>query len=213
MTVVVCAAHDAHYQSMADISMPSLRRYCTRHGYTLYYDPDLDPREADACKIRIFRDLYATGRYTGDDLFFWIDTDALVMNSAVALEGIQQHYMGEAHYMVGYDPNGINTGTWMARFTSRADHFLRVSWQLSLSMGFSDQPGLFQTALQHPFKDWVKYVPGKVFNSMPYAEYGWDWPHGPEINAYEPGDFVLHAPSLEKTRRMDLLREYAKLAV
>lgn len=213
MTVVVCAAHDENYAEMASVTIPSVQRYCRRHNYQLYYEPDLNPREADACKIRIFRDLYASGQFTGEDLFFWIDTDALVMNSAVALEGIRERHMGDAHYMVGYDPNGINTGTWMARFTSHADHFLRVSWQLSLSMGFSDQPGLFQTSLQHPFKDWVKYIPGKVFNAMPYAEYGWDWPHGPEINAYESGDFICHFPSLEQSRRMQLLREYAKVAV
>lgn len=210
--IVIGFAHDAAYQAMADITRPTWERYCQKRGYAFYYEPDLNPVEADACKIRIFRDLYATGNYSGDDLFVWADCDALVMNSEVRIEDIAATWLGEGHYLIGHDANGINSGVWIARFTSHADHFLRVSWQLSLSMGFSDQPGLFQTMLQYPFKNWVRQCPGKVFNCFDYPLYGWDWPHGNEVNAYAPGDFVLHAAALEMPKRMAVLRHYAALA-
>ncbi len=212
MKFVVATAHDAGYAEMAAITLPTVEQYCKRHGYELYYDPNVDSRETDACKIRIFCDLYASGRFQGDDRFFWIDTDALVMNSEIHLDELAA-IMQDYHYMVGYDANGINTGTWMARFTSHADHYLRVSRSQSIGMGWADQVGLLQTALQAPFCEWVRTIPGKYMNAMPYELYGWDsWPHKNEINNYEPGDFVLHLPGIEHEARLKMLRDYAQQA-
>lgn len=208
--IVICTAHDAAYQPMADITIDTVAAYANKHNYRLCYRPNLDPREGDMCKIRLFREIYATGMYTGDDYFVWIDTDAIVMNSNVKIESIAGQYMGDYHVLYGQDPNGINTGVWMARFTSHADHFLRVSMQQSLAMGWSDQPGIFQTSLQPIFSRVVKYIPGKIFNAMPYEHYGWDsWAHKNEINNYETGDFILHLPGIELQARLELLRRYS----
>jgi hypothetical protein len=219
--VCVITAHDARYAEMASITMPSLMRYCAKHNYELWVDDNIDPREGDFCKIRLFRELYATGNYSPDDFCFWIDTDALVMNSEVKLEDVSHHWLDyvtsstlwgdtQGHYLVGYDPNGINTGTWLARFSSKAEHFLRVATETSASMGWADQVGLLMTALQPTFRDIVRYCPGRVMNSMPYRLYGWNWQHGYEINAYEDGNFVVHLPAIELPKRLELLREYAR---
>lgn len=204
-------AHTPDYSEMGQISFPLAHAYAQKHGYRMAYDPAVEQTLADACKISLFHELYATGEYGGDDVFFWLDTDALIMNSDVKLERYI-HEMGEAHVMYGSDANGINSGTWFARFTSRADHFLRVSQQMSFALGWSDQPGIFQTFLQPVFQPWVKIVPGKGFNSMPYNVLGWNFPHGTEVNAYEPGDLVCHFPGIEHQTRMALMREYAELA-
>lgn len=209
--IVVVTAHDDGYREMAAITMPTVKDYCAKHGYGFIYEPNVEPELADACKIGFFHELYASGRYSGDDVFFWIDTDALIMNSAVRLERYVPDIF-EAHVLYGSDPNGLNTGAWFARFTSRADHFLRVAQQASFAMGWSDQPGILQTYLQPVFTPWVRIGPGKGFNSMLYSLYGWDWPHGNEINAYEEGDLVLHLPGIERSQRMELLRHYRGLA-
>lgn len=218
MRVVMCQAHDARYAEMAAITAPINEAYCKKHGYEFLYLPDRDEREGDSCKINIFKALYASGQYGGDDVFFWIDTDAMVMNSEIKIEelfDLELHYIKPIpHYWVGYDVNGLNTGTWMARFTSHANHFLTVALNQSIAMGWADQEGLFQTMLKEPFKHWVRQIPGKAMNAMPYELYGWDsWAHKNEINNYEPGDFILHTPGLEMSKRVEVLRHYAKLAV
>lgn len=209
--IVVCTAHDKGYAEMAAITMPTVKDYCAKQAYGFVYEPNVDPALADACKIKLFHELYESYSFNPTDWFFWIDTDALIMNSNKRLED----YIDEtsAHVFYGSDPNGINTGAWFARFTSRADHFLRVSQQASLAMGWSDQPGILQTYLQPIFTPYVRIGPGVGFNSMPYHLYGWDqWHHGREINAYSEGDLVLHLPGIEHSRRMELLREYRSLA-
>ena len=209
--IVVCMAYDRRFEELAAVSVPLAERYCQKHGYAFIRDR-IDEREGDACKIRLFNTLYATGAYDGNDVFFWLDTDALIMNSDEKLEPFAER-MREKHVLYGCDPNGINTGTWFARFTSHADHFLRVAQQKSASMGWADQEGIIQTYVQPAFTSRVAVVPGKGFNSMLYDLYGWDWSHKHEINAYEPGDLVLHFPGIEFSQRVELMRQHAKDAV
>jgi hypothetical protein len=67
--------------------------------------------------------------------------------------------------------------------------------------------------LQPPFCQWVKVVPGKIFNCYLYELYGIQhWAHRNEVNAYEPGDWLVHAAGLSGERRLNILRELAKLA-
>lgn len=213
----MCMAHDHRYAEMGAITAPITEAYCKKHGYEFLYLPERDEREGDSCKISIFKALYESGGFGGDDIYFWQDTDSLVMNSAFPMENVARlFYEGRnvaLHYVVGYDVNGMNTGTWAARFTSHAYHFLTVALNTSISMGWADQEGLFQTALKEPFRRWVRFIPGKSLNAMPYELYGWEsWPHKNEINNYETGDFILHLPGIEMKRRTELLREYARLA-
>jgi len=191
-----------------------VRRYAERHDYQLYYENDIDPIEKDACKARIFLALYATGKYSADDVFMWIDTDALVMNGAKSLQKVLGNWMGgNPHFLWGYDYNGPNSGVWYARFTSHAAHYIKVYSLTARAMGWGDQEAMIQKMLVPPFSDWVACVSGKYFNAYPYDAHGiTDWAHKYEINAYEPGDFILHAAGIEEPRRSELLRYYASIA-
>lgn len=209
MSVVVAMACDRAFNELAKISFPNVAAYCKKHEYTFIYDDNIDPTEGDSCKIRIFRQLYATGLYTGDDIFCWIDTDALIMDSTWYILPIIEEHLGQRHVLYGSDFNGLNTGVWFARFTSHADHFLKVAQQTSWSMGWADQIGILQTWLQPLFRDWISFVPGKKFNAMPYELYGCaDWAHKNEINNYEKGDWICHFAGIEHQTRLDLMRQY-----
>lgn len=212
--IVLCTAHDEGYRDMAAITMPTVKGYAAKQGYAFVYEPNIEPTLADACKISLFHQLYAGGRFTGDDYYCWVDTDALVMNSYFDLEAYLVAELVNHHVLYGSDFNGINSGIWMARFTSHADHFLRVAQQTSFAYGWADQNGIIATYLQPIFTPLVKFVPGKMFNAMPYELYGHeDWAHKNEINNYEPGDFILHLPGIEAQTRMELLRHYREQAV
>ena len=211
---VVCTAHDEPYQALATVTLPSVQRYADRHKYALYYDPKIPPRMKDACKAAIFLDLYASGKFSGDDLFLWVDTDALIMNSAIKLEELAfwcRFHEGK-HFGWGTNWDGPNSGVWLARFTSHAAHFIQVYDQTARGMGWGDNYGMVQTMLLPPFRDWVSCIPGKFMNAAPYELYGIeDWPHKNEINNYEKGDFILHLPGLHPEARMRELQRYAKL--
>ncbi len=108
-----------------------MQRFAERQGYSLYYESDIDPIEKDACKARIFLALYETGKFDGDDVFMWIDTDALVMDSSRAIPE-----MGAAHFLWGSDYNGPNSGVWFARFSAHAAHYVKVYSLTARAMGW-----------------------------------------------------------------------------
>lgn len=211
MNVVIGTAHDEKYDELAAITFPSVQNYANRHGYILSYNPRIDPTDADACKAKLFLSLYATGQYSRHDIFMWIDTDALVMNSAHTVDEFSP--FGNQHFCWAWDFNGMNSGVWMARFSPQAVQYVTVYDQTARAMGWGDQEAMYQKMLGPPFKEWVRCVPGAWFNAYDYSLYGIDhWPHKYEINAYKPGSFILHAAGLSGQRRLDVLRHYAALA-
>lgn len=136
MPHVVFTGHDSDYAEMAAITVPTLRRYCERHGYDFVYDPNVGPTEKDAVKARLFLDLYRSGRYSVSDIALWVDTDAAIMNPTIRMENVFWHDGGAPHFVWSYDWNGPNSGVWMARFTSQAAHFVRTYDYLARAMGW-----------------------------------------------------------------------------
>jgi hypothetical protein len=213
--VVIATAHDAAYKSLAAITRPSWENLCSKHDYGFYYDPHIPEAEKDACKARIFADIYVTGEYGPNDVYCWADTDALCMNSNRRIESIVYEHMPKSvHYLIGTDPNGLNSGFFIARFSAEAALFIRVAYATSVISGWADQEGLIQTALKEPHRSIYKEIPGKVFNCNLYPVKGWDLgEYGKYINEYEDGDFCLHLAGVEPVTRDRLLREYAAKAV
>jgi len=202
------------YQELADVTRPSLERYARKNGYAFYYENDIDPREKDAAKARIFLAQYESGNFGSDDLCLWADNDAVLMRSDIRLEDVWAEHFAGAHFGWSYDWNGPNSGVWLARFTSHAAHFVRTYDYLARAMGWGDNWAMNQTMLLPPFRDWVRCIPGKSMNCNLYELHGLqNMAHKNEINNYEPGDFILHLAGVEATTRLAVLREYARLAV
>lgn len=212
MKIVVCTAHGPEYQQLADITRPSVENYCRKHGYILFYDPKRTDK--DACKVAMYQAAYATGQFTPDDVFVWIDTDAVVMNSDVRLDHIVHWLMPRSvHYLIGTDVNGLNSGVFIARFSPEAHLFMTVANSISIASGWADQEGLIQTAIKSPHKEIYREVPGKVFNCNDYRLKGWNFgEYGNYVNQYEDGDFIVHLAGVEEPTRTVTLQEYAEKA-
>lgn len=209
--IVVCTAHDAPYKTLADVTLPNLKAYCRRHGYALAYDDDIPGDEKDLCKGRIFRYLFQSGRYSHDDLFMWIDTDAIIANLDERVEDVWARCADpETHFLWSYNWDGPNSGVWIARFSAEAENFVRVYSFEQVAMGWGDQNAMNQKSLYAPFKYWVKCVPGRVMNASPWDEYGMGHlPHKDAVNNYNPGDWIVHLPGMEASRRIEILRTFS----
>lgn len=211
MKVVMCTGHGPEYQELADITRPALERYCSRWGYHFLYDPKRT--DFDACKVALFLNAFRSGYYGRDDVFVWNDSDAVILNSDRRIESIvYEHMPSSVHYLIGTDPNGLNSGVFIARFSPEAACFMQVATSISVAMGWADQEALIQTAVKFPHKAIYKEIPGKVFNCNLYEIRGWDkafGEYGYYINRYEPGDFILHLAGTEEPTRSNLLKEYA----
>lgn len=208
MRVVVAVAYSPDYAELAGITVPTIQRYCAKWGYHFHLDGNRDKLEGDFCKIHRFQELLPN--YGPDDVFVWMDADLLVMNPEIRLDHIIYHHMPKSiHFLIGSDPNGMNSGVYFARFTPEAYRFLEASRIASKSMGWADQVGLIQTAVKHPYRDHIKEVPGKIFNAMLYDVMGWPKALGNYANSYEDGDFILHFAGLPQPMRVELAKQYA----
>ena len=212
MNVVVCTGHDPNYADLAAITLPSVKAYCKKHGYFLLYDPARNDK--DACKVSLYQQAYSDGRFGPEDVFCWIDTDAVLVNSERRIENIVYEHMPRwCHYLIGCDVNGINSGFFIARFSPEAALFMNVANTVSVVSGWADQIGLAQTSLMEPHRSIYKEVPGAVFNCNDYAEKGWALgEYGGYINEFVPGSLVFHAAGIEEPRRSELLKKYAEMA-
>ena len=213
MKVCIATGHDPNYKDLAAITLPTIKAYAKKHGYFLSYDGEGDDK--DACKVRLFNEEMARGIFTSDDVFVWFDTDAIVMNSERRIESIVYEHMPRyIHLLVGVDPNEINSGVYIARFSAEASLLLNVSTALGASSGWGDQFSIKHTTLDEPHHPHYKQIPGKVFNCNDYAAKGWEGlgEYGYYINRYEPGDFVIHLAGINEPERSRLLRDYAAKA-
>lgn len=215
--IAVVTAHDAPYQALADVTLPVLEAYCKRHEYNLWYEHDLPAIEKDLGKSRIFRQLYEGGQFGPDDLYLWVDTDAVPLNHAIKAEDVwDAHADANTHFLWSYNFDGPNSGVFMARFTEEADNFIRAYGYEQAAMGWGDNNAMNLKMMLPPFRDWVKCIPGIHMNSGPFEEYGLSrrprsWKRS--VNGYEPGDWILHCAGIEEPRRTEVLKKYISMMI
>lgn len=199
---------------MADITRWSLQKYAAKHGYEFVYRPNIDPAEKDRCKARIFLELFNSGIYNENDVALWVDTDALIMNSECKLEALVEACMWDHYdFLWSYDWNGPNSGVWLAKFTSKAAHYISTYDWKAHAMGWGDQEAMNQLMLLPPFTQYVKCVNGRVMNCNLYELHGLqNMAHKNEVNNYEPGDFILHLAGVDNATRLSYLRAAAEVA-
>ena len=210
MKVAIVSAGSPDYKELADVTQPTRARYALKHGYDPYYFETTRER-GDACKYDAFNYLWSKGY----DLMVWMDLDSQVMNSAIAIEGLCSAFMGlwtvndgvygDSHFLWSYDQGGPNSGVYIVRFTSEGRHWMDRAYATMLENGLADETAMEILATTAPFKEWVRACPGAVLNCYDYRYYGWEkYTH--QINAYQPGSFILHMPGYPNEVRIPELK-------
>lgn len=215
MKLVVATAWNEAYKPLADITVPLMQRYCEKHGYDLYLGENqyhTDMRDlltyGDRCKIAIYKSLF--DRY---DAYCWLDVDCVVMNSdvPVPLSG---------HVYWSYDINGPTSGFFSALCTWQAHLFLHRSQHRSVEMaddehkeGRAIQDAMQLVGLVPPCDDYMTYSSAKEAGYCYFdaAYYGWE--RYKEMVQYEPGDWLVTAPSVPLDQRIEILRDLAARAI
>ena len=110
--------------------------YATKHNYALINASELiDVQRPPAwSKILAVQDAMSSGC----DWVFWMDADALIMNSDIQLEEILPSNP-DAHLVITQDINGFNAGMWLIRNSPWATDFLREWWSMTKFIRTSGQ--------------------------------------------------------------------------
>lgn len=189
MTVCICTAFDTGFADLAEITLPVLVRYCARHGYALR--TEMNPPG----DIYWHRTLMLLDAMSAFDVSVWMDTDALVTNHT---QRIEEFIPEEKEACVSRDRNGLNDGVLIVRSNGDANAYLHAVMRLR------GEPGIHapQDALQRLYDEGytrrgLHVVPNKLFNAFPPEAEGDTW---------EPGDFILQMPGINRERRIELAK-------
>ena len=232
---VLLVTWNAKYTPIAEVTLPLMRVYTTRHDYELcdlptgYHEDPADLLNyGDRGKYGHALGLFAQGY----EIVCFIDVDVCVMNHAKRIEDV----LGIEDFLWSFDPNGPCSGFWIARNTPAVRHLFTKVREKALELGkvmtyekadphgvvlqmephgASDQETLKAMLGIPPFSRllWncqaAKSV-GHCYHDP--ARYGWHDEYTRGMVAYEPGDWLVTAPSVPLIERAAILRDYQLLA-
>lgn len=202
--ITVFTYYTPNFRGLADVTLPNIQRYCSRHGYqfTTHLDrgADEDPRPFGFRKteevLRLLR-----GMQYGRDLIMVLDIDLLITNQTVRIESFLED---ESDLFVTHDVNGLNSGAYIIRSTIGMEKFLEDAIGRWGNPGvYGEQDAMLDSLRLESFASLRKIVPHPAFNSFLYEEYGMTMRH--EDGQWKKGDFLLHLPGMSNEKRIQLL--------
>lgn len=201
--ITVAAYCTPNFEALAAVTVPSVRRYCDRHGYghRIWNEESqsVDDRPFGFRKTECALETLRAMAY-GDDLLFVIDLDLLVTNHTIRLESFIDN---EHDIFATHDQNGLNSGAYLIRHTLGTEKFLEdVISRWGQPGVFGEQDAMRDALRIEAFGNLLKVLPQSAFNSYLYGEYGAVRTH--QEGQWKRGDFALHLPGMSNERRIDL---------
>ena len=172
-------------------------KYCEAHGYRFFEFDEKHPKDLTFGHGWMKLPLIASVLKENPEVewLFWIDADAIIMNYRVRLESLIDDW---AFFVVGQDCNGINVGTFFIRNCRLSLDFLADVWARGPQPGnwwtTSEQGQISYMGLMDKYRQGYSVVLNRKFNSYVHKCY----PGVLHCEMYQPGDFAVHLPGLEK---------------
>lgn len=201
MAIVVPA--DEKYQLVWETMFPNLESYAHKHGYDIIRINDSGKKGMPWTKIDIANKILKHSEY---DWIFMRGVDFLVMNPEVKLET----FVDDAYDMiVSEDCHGINFDAVLIKKCDWSEKYLDFIYDKGYKTYDNDcwkeQRCVIETHKNPEWKDHIKVIPQKSFNSYHYP---WYDPNGTYPGQYTEGDLHLHLVGLSNEDRVTRMLEY-----
>lgn len=206
MKIVVCTQFNAPFKEVADITLPVLSEYCSRHGYYLRVDED-----APIIRSIVWDRFVILSEEMAKQECDWIvhfDADILVTNLHIRLEEFLDRDLVISKVVREDGAEVLNDGVMLVRNNASTIPLMRQIFTTPSTEKIQCGQDVLQEMINlDPHAPWLKIERHKAINSFLYAEYGM-----PEttVGNWTAGDFVLHLPGRTNTRRAELFTEYSK---
>jgi hypothetical protein len=198
MRVVCCTYYSPSHKELADICLPNLSEYCSRHGYYMWVE-NIENNKWGYVKHEIFKGLFEKGF----DVVWYKDIDSLITNLSVPIEGFIDD---EHHFFITKDFNELNGGSVIVKNTKIGRLFNDlILWQRK---DFENE--------QNAYNFWAKYLEPTLIKILPHPSinsYRYDlYPECENVRSiyqghWREGDFVLHTPGLPMEKRIEVLKQ------
>ena len=204
MTYAVSTYYTPNYQSLADVTLPTMRAYCARHGYS--FECVKSDVHSGWLKPQIVLGLLNYGF----DAVLWIDSDALITNPKTTILDL----LGRDQFVCTADIFGLSTGVFAVR-SQGAGHRLMyaveaVGRSLVRDHQWAEQEAIMRFAANEPYRDVVKVLPQRWMNS--YWNSAYERPETDDFGQWKPGDFILHLPGMDLEQRIEIATRALELS-
>ena len=202
MKIAIASMYNEDFKELAKITHTGNKvKYAEKHGYPISVKTNgFSPEEnINFSKIRLIMQMFNSDI----DWVFWLDADAMITNFDIKLESfIDSDY----HFIITEDNNGLNAGSFFIRNSPEGRNYfqdLLDNVHIYNRIEMYEQKWMWDTYEQ--YKDIIKVVPQKLFNSFNYKLY--PQYKGRSEGQWTPGDFVIHWPGLHYNERLKQSKE------
>lgn len=214
--IAIVTLFDTNYTNLANIAVPNHIEYAAKHGYDyIYFDETIDnSRPPQWSKVKAVE--YLLNEY---DWVWWIDVDALIINSDKRLEDIIN-----PEYDMIFTANKysvLSNGSSFYRSSRLTKSFLKECYTLerdilrnvNIQVFDHEQQPMRELYLNVPeYRDRIQLVHERVCNSFWYTDNqsaldaypNWN----KEDSIYQPGDFVVNFCGRTRDERVDVMNKF-----
>lgn len=188
---------------LAEQTLPLLRRYAMRHGYSLCtrQDDSFPGKFYGFYKADLATHCFVEEQRRGIHQLMWVvDVDVLITNSAVAIHSFMPC---DAEIAITRDCHGINGGSYLVSARG-IDLMRKLVCSGTSDIGANGEQCVFEQ-MQQAYPDRIRILDHPSINSYLYGEYGMQRAHGE--GQWKPGDLCLHMPGITHARRFEIIRE------
>lgn len=202
--IAIAIPADSGYEELWQLQYQNIKEYCDKWNYDLIRISDPTEIGMPFGKMRQLLDILP--KYD----WVWLrGCDCLITNYNINLESLT-----DANYdwIIGLDCHEINMDSVLIKNSQWSTNFIKEivnnhicpdnRWDKDW---WSEQKYVIEHRQLDEYKNHIKVIPQKMFNSYWYLLY--DRPKTTEGN-WTQGDFMIHFPGLDNQRRRDVMNEW-----
>lgn len=206
MNICVSYVYGFNYQELADIAIPILEKYCSKHKYNLNILKTPPNENGTYAYIRIEQAIKLLEEY---DCVLMIEGDMLITNTDYKIEDFLEP---NKHFYLTKDINGVNTASFIVLKSEASKELLNIC----LLNKYQDEQNFFERLTINI----VKELPHPSINSIPYEYYApsygkYHYKEGDvvekpthEQGCWKEGDFIMHLPGFTLDQRIKIFNLY-----
>jgi hypothetical protein len=202
MKIAFVTNHSPEYADLANLTIGSRKKYCSKHGYHLHIQQaPLSDRGLNWDKLTLISKALEVA-----DVVVWNGADVVFMNFDYKVESLLNEFE-EFPIILSTDVYGINSDNMIFRKSPWTEQFLfavsTLGYAFYRNHPWAEQEAIIRFSSSPPYLGKIGYAPQNKMNSYLNDLYGrpTTWP-----GHYQKGDWLVHLPGIPNEKRIEIIK-------
>lgn len=199
MRIAVCVTYTLDWFSLMSVTLESLEKYCSKHGYELSANEYVQYGQyTGKDKLREIKNCLLE-----NDVVLSLDADTLITNHTIKVED----FIDDEHdFFISKDYNGLNAGVFIIKKSTWSFAFLDYINAISGTTEIHCEQDAINAFIKRFGAEKIKFIPQEKLNSYLYELYPEIGKLSYEQGQWQTGSFVLHLPAKSLTERIEIFK-------